>query len=65
MLEAAVPQSLVPASENAPKFAELPMPVRSSGGVAVTVEVGAYRAEIRNGADAETVGSVLKTLASL
>jgi len=46
-----------------PVFAALPIPRRS--GSAVTVHIGAHVAEIHNGADAETMEGVLRTLARL
>ena len=47
----------------APVFAALPMPRKS--GAAITVRIGTYIAEIHNGAEAETVESVLRTLTRL
>jgi hypothetical protein len=46
-----------------PVFAALPMRRRSEA--AVTVQIGAYVADIHNGADAETVEGVLRTLIRL
>jgi len=46
-----------------PVFAALPMRRRSEA--AVTVQIGAYVADIHNGADAETVEGVLRTLTRL
>ena len=51
------------AARKTPIFAALPTP-RSSGSAA-TVQIGAYIAEIHNGADAETVENVLRTLTRL
>ena len=47
----------------APVFAALPMPQKNVS--AVTVHIGLHVAEIYNGAEAETVESVLRTLARL
>ena len=47
----------------APVFAALPMPQRHAA--AVTVQIGMHIAEIHNGADADTVESVLRTLTRL
>jgi len=47
----------------APVFAALPMPQKHVA--AVTVQIGMHIAEIHNGADADTVESVLRTLTRL
>ena len=48
-------------------FAEVPSTLRPTryGTAAVTVQIGAYSAEINNGADIETVEGVLRTLSNL
>jgi len=48
-----------------PVFAALPARTINQSLLAVTVHVGAYAAEIHNGADIETVEGVLRTLSSL
>ena len=52
-----------PKQMEVPVFAAFPMRRRSE--LAVTVQIGAYVADIHNGADAETVEGVLRTLTSL
>jgi len=52
-----------PKQAEVPVFAALPMRRRSE--MAVTVQIGAHVADIHNGADAETVESVLRTLVRL
>ena len=54
---------LVPKQVEVPVFAALPVQRRSK--TAVTVQIGAHVADIHNGADAETVEGVLRTLARL
>jgi len=60
---AAVPGIWPTKKIEAPVFAALPMPQRNVS--AVTVRIGSHVAEIHNGAEAETVESVLRTLARL
>jgi len=55
--------AMAPVAREAPVFAALPVP--RMRGSAATVQIGAYVAEIHNGADAGTVESVLRTLARL
>ena len=48
-----------------PVFVPLPALPASNAGTAATVRIGAYTAEISNGADTETIGCVLRTLVRL
>ena len=51
---------------NTPTFTELPVKAKTETyGTAATVEVGRYIAEIRNGADMETIAGLLRTLSCL
>jgi hypothetical protein len=52
-----------PSSKGPPVFAALTMPQQK--GAAVTVWMGAYAVDIRNGADEAVVGQVLNTVARL
>lgn len=50
----------------APMFTELPVAqMRDAVGMAATVRIGTYTAEINNGADIETIDGLLRTLSSL
>jgi len=52
-----------PAQMETPTFAAIP--IRRKNGTAVTVQIGLHVVDIHNGADAETVESVLRTLIRL
>ena len=56
-------KELSPGAADAPVFAALPMPQRST--YAATVQIGSHIAEIHNDAEADTVESVLRALARL
>ena len=50
----------------APMFTELPLRAKTEAyGTAATVELGRYIAEIKNGADMETISGLLQTLSRL
>ena len=55
---------IVKAQQNDPCFAEVTSMVHSSADVAVTVRIAGAEADIHSGADAETVGMVLRMLKS-
>ena len=48
-----------------PVFAAIPSTKLSSSAVAATVQIGAYIAEINNGADIETVDGILRALSRI
>ena len=50
----------------APVFTKLPVSqITDSQGLAATVQIGTYRAEINNGADIDTIDGLLRTLSRL